>query len=222
MITESSFLKDVASHKLEIVKDDGLYRHLEFYAPGTRNMSFELITWPGYLCYTGDMGSYVFCRSRDMFEFFRTDRDYATRKGLQLTINPRYWAEKLEAQDKTDGVTEFSEERFNRAVLGDLVTWIREYANETSKEERRLLWDAVVSDVIRAAGDDGGYRKRCAAHDFSHFVNAQVGGFYFQDFVEHTVTNYTFRYQWCCYAIAWGVMQYDRAKAATDSASLTA
>lgn len=50
-----------------------------------------------YLCYTGDMGTYVFQRLTDMFEFFRTDREYKKRNGGKLAVNLSYWGEKLQA-----------------------------------------------------------------------------------------------------------------------------
>lgn len=211
-VTESKFLSDVREHQMTILRDDDVYRHIRFKKPGTGCMHFDLISWPGYLCYTGDMGTYVFSRLRDMFEFFRTDRQYNLGRGRTLGINLSYWAEKVEAKDMHDGIREFSEDLFNRAVISDLVTWIRSNAYRTTKDERRELWDSVISEVIWADGDSGGYRKQCAAHDFSHYVNEKVGDFYFQDFWENKVEDYTFRYVWCCYAIAWGIMQYDEAK----------
>lgn len=57
--TELSFLHDVREHRLIVLNDDKLNRHIRFSRPGTRCMQFDLITWPGYLCYTGDMGTYV-------------------------------------------------------------------------------------------------------------------------------------------------------------------
>ena len=29
--------------------------------------TFDIVTWPGYLCYSGDMGCFVFTRLPDMF-----------------------------------------------------------------------------------------------------------------------------------------------------------
>ena len=87
--SQEEFQKDVSQHGVTIIRDDGVNRHIRFKRPGTMCMHFDLITWPGYLCYCGDMGTYVFSRLEDMFEFFRTDRD----------INPGYWAEKLQAVD---------------------------------------------------------------------------------------------------------------------------
>lgn len=210
--TEADFLKDVAAHEMEVLRDDGVYRHIRFKKPGTGCMHFDLVTWPGYLAYSGDMGCYVFSRLNDMFEFFRTDREYLQRNGRQLCINLGYWSEKLQAVDggrREGSAKEFSEEKFSRAVIEDLITWIRGNAYRTTKDERRELWDAVMSEVIGADGDSGGYRKQTAAHDFSHFVNKDVGSFYFQDFWEHDLTEYTFRFVWCCYALAWGIAKYD-------------
>ncbi|MDD2664417.1 MAG: hypothetical protein PHD19_11755 [Dechloromonas sp.] len=216
---EARFLKDVAEHEMIVIRDDGVHRHIRFQKPGTYCMHFDLITWPGYLCYTGDMGTYVFSRLDDMFEFFRTDREHQRlRDGRTLAINPGYWGEKLQAVERCgdDGrYREFSEDKFARAVIGDLVEWVRSHAYETTKEERRELWDAVVSDVIGADGDSGGYRKQCAAHDFNHRVNRRVE-FYFQDFWENNVMDYTHGFIWCCYALAWGVAKYDEAKGSPE------
>ena len=213
--TEADFLKDVSEHEMEVLRDDGVYRHIRFKKPGTGCMHFDLVTWPGYLVYSGDMGCYVFSRLNDMFEFFRTDREYLQRDGRQLCINLGYWSEKLQAVDGSrheGSAKEFSEEKFSRAVIEDLVGWIRGNAYRTTKDERRELWDAVMSEVMGADGDSGGYRKQAAAHDFSHFINNDIGNFHFQDFWEHDLTEYTFRFVWCCYALAWGILKYDEAR----------
>jgi len=213
--TEEQFLKDVANHQMITLHDDGIYRHIRFEQPDSGNMYFDLVTWPGYLAYSGDMGCYVFSRLTDMFQFFRTDREYKKRGGRNLAINLGYWSEKLQAADGNrhgGNVTEFSEDTFNRAVIEYLVGWIRENAHQTTKDERRELWDSVMHDVIGADGDSGGYRKQAAVHDFSHNVNSIVDDFYFMDFWESDFTEYTHRFVWCCYALAWGVEQYDNAK----------
>ena len=145
-----------------------------------------------------------------MFEFFRTDADRGDG------INPGYWAEKLVAIDR-GGHKEFDEKKFERTIMEYLVTWIREHRAETDKEERRDLWDRVVSEVIYADGDSIGMRKQIAAHDFNHLVvlkNGRDYRFNFMDFWGHDFEDYSVRYYWACYAIAWAVKQYDAAKAA--------
>ena len=219
MTTETTFLKDVAKHQMTIIHEDGLHRHIRFRKPDSSDMFFDLITWPGALCYTGDMGTYVFRRLTDMFEFFRTDRKspYLAAKGLTLGINLSYWAEKLEAIDRCDGVKKFDEDKFNAVVLGYLKNWLRENRDSTSKEERRDLWDEVVSDVLGADNDSKGYRKQAAAHDFYSIVNDKVK-FSFGNLWEYDCESYSTRFVWCCYALAWGINQYDASKT-TESAA---
>jgi hypothetical protein len=205
VINKESFLKDVVNHQIQIIRDDGVNRHIRLARPDTSCMHFDLITWPGHLCYTGDMGTYVFTRLVDMFAFFR--RSELEKK---YSIDRRYWAEKCIAKDR-DGIEQFDEEIFNKTVKRITIEWVRENSYRTTKEERRDLWDEVISDVIDADGDSGGYRKQIAAHEFYHEVNADLG-FSFYDLFEHSFTDYTHRFTWCCFAIAWGIEQYDIVK----------
>ncbi|WP_026300935.1 hypothetical protein, partial [Thioalkalivibrio sp. ALE23] len=64
-------IKRLAAHQITIEKDEGEYRSIRFSAPNTVINSFTLTTWPGYIAISGDLGTYVFCRLPDMFEFFR-------------------------------------------------------------------------------------------------------------------------------------------------------
>lgn len=182
--TEESFLKDVANHSLIVYRNDGIYRHIRFKADSF-NMMFELITWPGYLCYTGDMGTYVFRRMDDMFAFFRSFR-------AELRINPDYWSEKLESIDRHSDFRKFSQQKFKEAVYRFLDN------SECSDEMRK----AVEQDVNLNA--DNEYEARTSVSDFEY------GGLNpFSDFCEADLREYTYRFRWCCYAIAWGIRVYD-------------
>lgn len=200
------FLKDVSQHVMEVIRDDGLYRHIRFREPGTMCMHFDLITWPGHLCYTGDMGTFVFQRLPDMLEFFR-------HPGLsdgRLYINTGYWSEKLISCDcngsNAGASTEFDPDKFS-GVINDLrVEWVKElYARVTTKAQRRDLWEAV-GDII-AKLDDGDGVAMSAAHEFYRKVDGKE--FYFEDLWDYDFTKYTRSFMWCCYAISWGVRQYD-------------
>lgn len=210
--TEASFLKDVAAHEMIVLHDDGVYRHIRFKKPTSGCMHFDLVTWPGYLCYSGDMGCYVFCRLNDMFEFFRTDRHGMQKHHPERTLftNRGYWSEKLEAVDgsrRNGAAVEYSPDLFRQIVKEQLVEWLRE--GGLNKEQRRELRAEVEQDVLSAA-DDGDVRAYDAATNFS----ATVGGhtYEFSDFWERDLTTYTYRFTWCCYALAWGVLKYDEAK----------
>jgi hypothetical protein len=216
-MTEANFLKDVGQHVMEVLRDDGVYRHVRFRKPGTMCMHFDLITWPGYLCYTGDMGTFVFSRLQDMFEFFRTDRQCSKLRGHQLGINPSYWSEKLQAVDgrrRAGGAKEYSPEKFRRVVKERLAYWMRHYGldSEGRHELRQLVEDEVLSYA-----DDGDVRAFDAANDFAGEVDGQR--FEFTDFWEYDLTEYTRTFLWCCYALAWGIQKYDDAKAPQEQAA---
>lgn len=207
--TEQSFLKDVAKHELTLLRDDGVHRHLLLKEPGTRNFAFELITWPGCLCFTGDMGTYVFQRLEDMLEFFRTDQ--AQANGNELKINRGYWSEKLIAVDSSGrrggSAVEFSPVRFQRMVKEQLVTWWRD--SNLTREQRRELREEVESQVL-SRDDDVDVRAYDALQEFEHDIDGRT--FRFTDSWEWDLTDYTYHFTWCCYALAWAVKQYDKAK----------
>jgi hypothetical protein len=188
--TEDSFLKDVATHHMTVIRDDGVHRHLKFRRPGTYCMGFDLVTWPGYLCFSGDMGCFVFQRLEDMFEFFRTRPCGQTG----LYINLRYWGEKIQAESRYGGFKAFSEDLFRQAVT--------EYLDdaEASPELRQEVEDEVMSRIW-----DGEHAACQAVYDFEY------QDFRFQDFFERDFKEYTYHFIWCCYALAWGIQQYDQA-----------
>lgn len=193
-VTYESFLMDVSQHQVEILKDEGLFRQVRFAQPGSSDMQFDLVTWPGHLCYTGDMGTYVFSRVADMFEFFS--------RGAPGRIKPDYWGEKVQAADR-DGVLDFDIVRFEKAVKCELIQWLRDFAEVTTKAERRELWDAVMTEVLEGEGSP----MHCV-HQFTHYVNEIVGDFYFQAIEARDLQKHTDRFIWCCHAITWGVCQY--------------
>lgn len=211
-LSEADFLKDIAAHQLTIVRDDGLYRHLRFRRPGTYCMGFDIHTWPGYLCYTGDMGTYVFQRIEDMLEFFRDDR---WRDGNDsLYINPHYWSEKVQAAERHGGITEFCEEIFRERVLERVNDHVKSMAEEYEAEEdiekdpRVIELREEIESQVLIREFDGEHEARRAAYLYKH----KATGFNFQDFGECDLTVYSHRFLWCCYALVWGIRQYDALK----------
>lgn len=179
------FPDHVRDHTLTVERDEGVYRHLRFAKPGTYNMSFQIHTWPGYLCFCGDMGAYLFTRVEDMLAFFRHD-----------TPNYGYWAEKCVAQDRS-GVRQYSQEQFTEKV--------REMAKEATEgldgPTRAAVLEAVDSQVIEYAEDESAARSALAEFE-EH-------GVAFFDTWELNFQEYTYRFAWCCNALVWAVKQYD-------------
>ncbi|NUS14538.1 MAG: hypothetical protein HOY69_24590 [Streptomyces sp.] len=178
------FKLDVAKHKLTVLHEDGLYRHLRARTPKTNAYWFDITTWPGTLTITGDMGAFVFSREPDMLPLFRSDHG---------RINPHYWAQK----EQTGAPTKtYSEDVFRQVVWGD----IREYGHEY-----RGLAKAIQAEIF----DTGASQDEQTARDaLEHFEHA---GFTFTDVWEMSFSEYSYHYLWCCHAIVWGIAAYDRA-----------
>lgn len=199
----SRFAEDTKDHVMTVELDQGVHRCLYFGKPGTSSYSFRIVTWPGHLGYSGDMGDFMFCRLEDMFKFFRGER-----------INPSYWAEKCVAVSRDGGVEEFSADAFLAAV----------------RSEIEARWDRVedappelVEDVMREAEQHAHDSRESAitwavnyAFDWEH--NGDSGTFTMQDFWEHDCTAYTHRFLWCLHALVWGIGKYDESKAAAQTA----
>ncbi|MBN2643021.1 MAG: hypothetical protein JXR78_15320 [Victivallales bacterium] len=193
--TADKFLKDVEKHKLEtkIVLDNGLCRFLKFRKPETNNLYFNITTWPGYLCISGDMGTYVFARLPDMFDFFRS---------AELKINPCYWHEKLQAEDRHMKSTEYDPERFEREIKEIFFAWVRE--GNKDKKTRRKIWEEIQYLVLS---------HRDTEFEAYHAVNEfECLGFTFLD-SSWGWRDYTYQFIWCLYAIVWGIQQYDKTPA---------
>lgn len=195
---QTQFDSDVCAHQMAVLLDQGIYRHLRFKRPGQSAYWFDIITAPGILVFTGDMGGYTFRRVEDMFQFFRHER-----------INPGYWAEKVEAESKTIGVATFSPDKFRRIVFEYVRDWVRKNRDRCTREERRELWDEITNDVLRA--DENGVRMFDAANEFQHKLNADCK-FHFQDFWEHDFDEFTYSFIWCCRALVWAIAKYDATK----------
>jgi len=195
--TAEKFLSDVKKHQISIINDDGVNRHIRYKIPGTSNTYFDLITWKGHLCYTGDMGTYVFSRIEDMFEFFRQKK---------LQINPQYWSEKCLSESRFgEGIRQFSRDNFEDAVrfeFRNFIEYQRQDMTDIAAFGRRMrsIWQEIND---RLFGCENEYEAMDAAYSFDE------DGFRMDDFWEHTITEYTYHFIWCLYAIVWGIQQYD-------------
>lgn len=190
-LTREIFLRDIEKHSIKIIKDDGLYRHIECSNNGGWNQKFEIVTWPGSLAYHGDMGSFMFSRVDDMFFFFRSP---------QHEINTSYWGEKCTAQSVFgNGIREFSVDQFRECVIDD----IRE---SLELEENDVIPAEIMDEVEDLLNAEDEYECVSAMRDFSS-KNIR-----FDDFWEHTCTRKTWCFIWCLHAIVWAINQYDEWK----------
>lgn len=189
--TKDDFLKNVENHVMTIRQDQGVYRSILFKKPTGPSYWFQITTWDGYLCISGDMGVYVFQRVHDMFKFFRNEE-----------INLGYWSEKCEAGE----CEKYSPQAAREALNQEFENWKEGYTDEDTDpnfilEEKQHL-DEIDTD------------------DYFEFMEAvrnwypNKNGVQLNDFWEHNLNDYTYHYLWCCHAIVWAISQYDEFKGA--------
>lgn len=192
------FRKDTEDHVMRIRLDDGLYRHALFCRPqGSRYRSmywYELITTPGQLTIRGDMGTYVFSRLNDMFEFFRSGRG----------INPGYWGEKLSAISTLSGYREYSQDVARKRI--------REYFDDRKHgiDDPDELWEDIDDEVLNddVLADETQLRNALNWYKYPDSAKKKTI-FEFSDVWEWDLRDYTYHYLWCCHAVREGIAQWD-------------
>ncbi|GAA4033016.1 hypothetical protein GCM10023063_15500 [Arthrobacter methylotrophus] len=193
------FHADTADHVMEVALDQGFYRHLRF---GTGFNWFEIITTPGQLTFRGDMGTYVFARTDDMFTFFENSSG---------RINPSYWAEKVQAQDIHSPVREYSKDLFVEHVLEEF--WNR----RDDLEDAAVVWREIREELLHEYGPAGDESLAItAAMEFRH------GGFEFYDVTDWRLKTYSFHFLYALHAIVDGIRQYRQHQKSLQSAAVAA
>ena len=193
----STFPQDTTNHTMSILHDDGVYRHIRFKQPGSNIYMFELVTYPGYLVYSGDMGEFVFSRSHDMFPFFVDHKDKSP------SPSPDYWAGKLMAADKEGGYKQFSSAEFIKQFMEGVDETLEHLLEKhmmsvPDSHDARVewLWYAQQVDRIEEA-----YELMNGEH--GKILDIQICEPSDMDLYEFTP-----RYLWCCDAIVWGISKY--------------
>lgn len=121
----ATFRRNTADHKMTILHDQGIHRHLYFHKPGDgSNWSWHIVTWPGSLAIRGDIGrSAIFTREPDMLlDFFH---------GNPERISFNYWAEKT---GQYYDFREYSPAVFLREVREQLAI-LKKYGSDLNHEE---------------------------------------------------------------------------------------
>lgn len=209
--------RTIRAHQMHVLHDDGIYRHLRFRSPDTGIAWFDLVTWPGALNISGDMGSWTFRRLEDMFDFF----------GGKPDINPHYWQEKIDGEPDTakaydvelakQMIREHSAEwePLRTDALGRPVKTIHspllgDVPDDDESDDAAADLKAEVDALIEELVDD-------ESHDRMLIDNFRAHGHEFVDTWEWELRGYTHRYLWCCHAIRWGIREYRTHKAAASA-----
>ena len=197
------FTRNVAEHEIEVLHDEGSYRHLRFRREKSRNYMFDLVTWPWHLAITGDMGGQLFCRLEDMFQFFRSSTG---------DINPQYWAEKIVSE--REAVRKYDEGLFQDFVMSEAAENEVDFPGLAKAVEKSLV--SEWSGVEWGSEDIARFEVNC--FEFPDKWKREKGDPFFRfDLTDTDFRDWTYHYLWQCYAIQWGIAQYDAHKGrATD------
>lgn len=226
---------DMKDGKLVELREDGLYRHVEFKALQGWSRII-LVTWPYNLLVAGSHGSYHFERfgpdTEDMFNWLRGIR-----------VEPDRWASKL--VNGADSVREYDRERLVAQIKDEVAEAVKDGAprglraavREQILESDRLHSRDWAMQMVHDFEHGVIYRSECSCgaskdHDDQsdayhwefgehwrtcgngdHKVTVrEIGGFAFSDVGDWHLdkVNYHFAYQ--CHAASWAIAQYDAAR----------
>lgn len=209
---QTRFLSDVAEHRLKIIREDGAYRHLRMQEPGNSCYYYDIITWPGYLTVTGDMGTWTFSRTYDMFRFFG---------GWTGEINTGYWSEKLEAGAGRSAYSILAQNYDHEAFCTSMKEWLSDYLIDDDEPEPDVDWDdeseepdsdkarirETVRDLCREDyGNDQVAYNAVNEADWPECVD--VWGLC----ADITCKTYTAHFRWILFAITWAISKYHNTK----------
>ena len=171
-------INDLANHTITVKHHDGLYGHWRCQKPGEWNMGFDIITWPGSLCYTGDMGDYLFQRTADMIAFMR---------GSCMSYS--YAAEKCVAHDGR--IKEWSEEQFDN-VLAERLAESAEFTVWRNGKSETMSVEKAIADIKSE------YENYNSRHDAD---KAMYESGLWDDMPR--CEDWTFHFLWCLHALKW-------------------
>lgn len=183
-IVKERIVNDLKDHAITILHQHGLYRHYRCQKPGTWVLGFDVVTWPGSLCYTGDMGEYLYQRTDDMIAFMR---------GSAMSYS--YVAEKCVAHDGR--LKEWSEERFREVLAERLAESAEDGGEFTVVRHGGSVKESVAEKIVEIEQEYGNYQSRHDAEKAMYESGLWDGA----DMPSCEV--WTVHFLWCLHALDW-------------------
>lgn len=195
-----SFTEHTAEHVMTVLHDDSLYRHLRFRKPGTGIFGFDVVTWPGHIAISGDMGDTTMARIDDMIGF--------VAKPGSDRISFGYWAEKIVANE---GPKREWSQRLLEAQLRD--SW-REQCEERGVDHDSDLatrwWDDLTDAILNAYCGYGNGDERAQREALDRFA----GDIELYETWEWDCSDYPFHLYWRMLALRYAANTYLASKEA--------
>lgn len=188
------FAANTAKHELEVLHDDGLYRHLRMREPGTGIWHWDVVTWPGHLATSGDIADgFTFTThhdDEDMLWFFDVSRYDRFTDGAPY-IKPDYWSEKLN-RNQQELATEYSPDEVRSYVDTTVCEGIADGVIDTD----------IAEDLFTSFGWVDAKDESAVWNWLSEFQE------YLTDWPEGDLTRYRSQFLYACYAIATTIETY--------------
>lgn len=183
---EKRIVEDLKYHVVTVLLDGvtskagNKYLHYRCQKPGTWINGFDVVVWPGSMCYTGDMGDFLFQRTPDMIGFMRTAvRDVS------------YCASKCVAGK--DEIKEWSEDRFHEHLAerlkdGSEYTVMRRGGYHTESVQKAIdgIKRSYAEYGLRSDAEKAMYES--GLWDGTDLPSCEI---------------YTTRFLWCLHALRW-------------------
>jgi len=198
---KKAFQDDTKDHKMEVLHDSGVYRHLKFTNNGSNIFRFDVVTYPGHLIISGDCGCFVFQRLTDMFEF-------------NNWLSFGYVKEKCIAPDRNSGYEEFDFDVLKKSVNEYFDYWYDDICDEISPVVARQMRDDALMAISGVSNTHEAYETLMNLSIDGNLKNGEEVVFSIEDVSEIPVVDYSWRFIWCCYAIDYAVKEYKKHKEA--------
>lgn len=196
--TWDRFHEETKDHVMQVLLNEGLYRHVRFANPRTGAYWFELITTPNNLLFRGDGESFAFSREIDMFDFFRS----GINKDGTLGTNPHYWSEKLTTtREAVRGYSKEIVKEYLDQMLADMCD--PAFPAETQPELAAKLRKSWVE------ADEWGYLE--TFQDFTNWLSEHEEETGWGEPWEWPHQDFDWWFLWACCGIVWGIDQFLKA-----------
>ena len=204
------FGAETGNHKMKVLRNDGVYRHLRFMDPRNSAYWFEIHTGPNFLLFRGDGDSYVFSNGdRDVFRSFR----HSIHKDGSLHPDPDYWTQKLSSSEQAE---KWDQDVFREALEAEITSMVEQEIVPKEHEQRlreevetELMYEDIHSAdlAVKILGDFEFYFD-----ETRRYGSGGGGDFAFDECWEWVTkcTEYDWWYLWALHGILYAVREFDR------------
>ncbi|ELP5901891.1 hypothetical protein QTV49_003892 [Vibrio vulnificus] len=218
-LTTETFIKSIEDIELEVLLDNGIYRHLKFKSPSSTIVDFEVCTYPDHLVFSGDHGCFTFKEKGDLFDFFR--RDVVLSGTPSIPTHDDYWTSKVISESTIVGgihetntnVISATLEQFVESAISDGLTFW-----ESTDQGNYDDYDDFISSV-KDELEDAISSVDVNSFDWLNLIEFEseiVSGLKpFSEISYDCGKELTPQFQYCCKAIVWGIHAFEEKKGAS-------